>query len=90
MSSEILRIANLPIFWALCSIVVIITIIQAVIYTRLARKTASTLGISKDICNTAFKTGMISSIGPSIGVFIVMVGLMSVIGGPLSLSLIHI
>ena len=84
MSSEILRIANLPIFWALCSIVVIITIIQAVIYTRLARKTASTLGISKDICNTAFKTGMISSIGPSIGVFIVMVGLMSVIGGPLS------
>lgn len=27
---------------------------------------------------------MISSIGPSIGVFIVMVGLMSVIGGPLS------
>lgn len=84
MSSEILKIANMPIFWILCSVVVVITIIQAVIYTRLARKTANTLGISKDICNTAFKTGMVSSIGPSIGVFIVMVGLMSVIGGPLS------
>lgn len=84
MNSEILRIANLPIVWVLCSIVVIITLVQAVVFTRLAKKTAVTIGVSKEICNTAFKTGMISSIGPSIGVFIVMVGLMSVIGGPLS------
>ncbi|MDU4952274.1 MAG: DUF5058 family protein [Clostridium sp.] len=57
---------------------------QAVIFTRLARKTANTIGVPKSTCDKAFKTGMISSIGPSIGVFIVMVGLMSTIGGPLS------
>ncbi|NME65263.1 DUF5058 family protein [Clostridium cadaveris] len=79
-----LHIANKPIFWVLCSITVIITIIQAVIFTRLARKTANTIGVPKSTCDKAFKTGMISSIGPSIGVFIVMVGLMSTIGGPLS------
>lgn len=84
MSETILHIANKPIFWVLCSITVIITIIQAVIFTRLARKTANTIGVPKSTCDKAFKTGMISSIGPSIGVFIVMVGLMSTIGGPLS------
>ena len=84
MIETILHIANNTIFWVLCSITVIITIIQAVIFTRLARKTANTIGVPKSTCDKAFKTGMISSIGPSIGVFIVMVGLMSTIGGPLS------
>lgn len=84
MNSEILRIANLPVFWVLCSVVVIVTLLQAVIFTRLAKKTAKKIGVSDQVCNKAFKTGMVSSIGPSIGVFIVMVGLMSVIGGPMS------
>ena len=32
----------------------------------------------------AFRTGLITAIGPSIAVFIVMVGMMSVVGGPVT------
>ena len=33
---------------------------------------------------TAFRVGLISAIGPALGVFIVMVGLMTSIGGPMA------
>lgn len=84
MSEEILKIANSPILWVICGITVAIAVIQALLYMRLARKVSKDIGISQERCKQAVKTGMIASIGPSVSVFVVMVGLMSVIGGPMS------
>lgn len=84
MKSEILRIANESGVWIAAAPVVIVAAIQAIIYTRLARNTGKKLGVSDEVCNTAFKTGLITAVGPVIAIFIVMVGMMSVIGGPLS------
>lgn len=84
MNPEILRIANEFGVWLAAAPVVIVTAIQAVIYTKLARKTAKELNIPDEKCDMAFKTGLITAIGPVIAIFIVMVGMMSVIGGPIS------
>ena len=84
MNENIIRIANSPILWVICSITVIITLVQSFLYIRLSLKTAKKLNMPIEKCKKAFKSGLITSIGPSMGVFIVMVGMMSVIGGPLS------
>ncbi len=84
MNPEILKIANEIGVWLAATPVVIVTAIQAMIYTRLARKTAKELNVSDEKCSKAFKTGLITAIGPVIAIFIVMVGMMSVIGGPIS------
>ena len=51
---------------------------------RMARKTATKIHLPEEIPNKAFRIGLISAIGPAMGVFIVMVGLMAAIGGPMS------
>lgn len=84
MNPEILKIANQPIFWILGAIPVCIAVIQSILYTKLSMKNAEHVGLDQSTCKKAFKSGLITSIGPSIGVFIVLVGLMSVIGGPMS------
>ncbi len=84
MSPELLKLANSPVLWLLCSVLVIVAIVQAILFTRLANKTSKAIGMEKKDCKKAFKVGLVTAIGPSIGVFIVMVGMMTVIGGPLS------
>lgn len=84
MDEQILRIANEVGVWLAAAPVVIVTAVQAIMYTRLARSTAKKMGIPEETCNTAFKTGLITAIGPVFAIFIVMVGMMSVIGGPIS------
>lgn len=81
---ETLKIANTPLLWIICAGTVLITLIQSILYLRLSKKTSEALGISRERCSKAFKTGIITSIGPSISVFVIMVGLMAVIGGPMS------
>lgn len=47
-------------------------------------KAVATIQLDPEIPKKAFKIGLISAIGPAMGVFIVMVGLMTVIGGPMA------
>lgn len=81
---EYLSIANKPIFWVLCSITVLISFGQALLFMRQAKKTATEIQLPDEMPKKAFKIGLISAIGPACGVFIVMVGLMASIGGPMS------
>lgn len=81
---DYLKIANSGMVWVLCSITVAIAFLQALLYMRMARKTAAEANISNEIVNTSFRIGLISAIGPAMGVFIVMVGLMAAIGGPMA------
>lgn len=81
---EYLSIANAPIFWLLCGITVAISFIQALLFMRQAKKTANEIQLPQELPKKAFKIGLISAIGPACGVFIVMVGLMASIGGPMA------
>ena len=81
---DYLKIANSGPVWALCAITVAIALIQALLYMRMARNTATKIHLPDEIPNKAFRIGLISAIGPAMGVFIVMVGLMAAIGGPMA------
>ena len=81
---DYLAIANAPIFWALCGITVVISLAQALLFMRQAKRAAVEVNLEQGLANRAFKIGLISAIGPACGVFIVMVGLMASIGGPMA------
>ena len=81
---DYLAIANAPIFWALCGITVVISLAQALLFMRQAKRAAVEVNLEQGLANKAFKIGLISAIGPACGVFIVMVGLMASIGGPMA------
>lgn len=81
---EYLKIANSKIFWLLCLPVGLLVLIQAYIFSKKAMKSKEIVDLSMHDAKKAFRIGAISSIGPALGVFVVMLGLMSAIGGPLS------
>ena len=81
---DYLTISNLPIFWLLAGVTVIVSAVQAILYVRQANKATKACNLDPQLPRKAFKIGMISAIGPACGVFIVMVGLMSAIGGPMA------
>lgn len=82
MTESVYQIANSLGLWLVSFCLVIVVLIQALLYTRLAFKSAAEIGFPKEKCIQGFKSGMISAIGPSIAVFIVMIGLMSIVGVP--------
>lgn len=79
-----LTIANSYYLWLACLPLLIIVLFQAIIFSNKAKASAKIVGLSDYDVKKAFRIGMTSSIGPALGVFIVMLGLMSVIGGPLA------
>lgn len=81
---EHLIIANSTLMWIACLPTVFVVLLQAILYTKKTISIALKAEIPKSECLRAFRTGMISAIGPCISVFIVMVGLMSVVGAPLA------
>lgn len=81
---DYVEISNSLIVYALCGITVVIALVQAILYIRMAKKMTIKAQIPQKIPKTAFRVGLISAIGPALGVFIVMVGLMTSIGGPMA------
>lgn len=81
-----LDVANDPWMWLMCAPIVSMTIFQAFIFTKKAFNTSKVgaVNLTRKQCIQAFRTGMISAVGPAVAVFIVMLGLMAVIGGPMS------
>lgn len=81
---ELMAIANSTTVWLLCGVTVIVSLIQTLLFTRMANNMAKEAQIGPEVTKTAFRVGLISAIGPAIGVFIVMVGLMATIGSPMA------
>lgn len=77
-------ISNLPIFWLLAGVTVLISALQTILYIREAKKATKICQVDPAIPKKAFRIGLVSAIGPALGVFVVMVGLMSAIGGPIA------
>ena len=81
---EYLNVANSPLLWASAIPITALVVIQAVIFMKRAYASAHLVDLTKEEANKAFKVGALSAIGPAMGVFVVMLGLMAVIGGPLA------
>lgn len=79
-----LNYANSPALWLATVPVVVIVAIQAIIFTKKAWANAELANLSKEDAKKAFRVGATSAIGPALGVFVVMLGLMAAIGGPLA------
>jgi len=84
MSEDVLRVANSLGVWLMAAPIVILTIIQAYLYYKQIYKTAGMMELTPDQLKRAFRAGAVTAIGPSIAIFIIMVGLMSVIGAPMA------
>jgi len=86
----VLKIANSAPFWIISIIVVGIVIFQAIIFMKIAWKSAPEVGMTNKEVKTAIRTGFVSSIGPSFGIVVVLVSLIALIGSPITLMRIGI
>lgn len=79
-----MNIANCLGLWLTAIPAVFIVGLQAYIFSKKAYKAAPLCGLTHKQCNKAFRVGATSAVGPAMAVFIVMVGMMAVIGGPMT------
>ncbi len=83
---DYLQVANDPWMWIMAVPVIVLAGLQGIIFAKKAFHASETkvVNLTREQCFKAFKVGAISAIGPAISVFIVMLGMMAVIGGPMS------
>lgn len=79
-----LTIANSPILWIACAIPVTLVVVQAIIFMRKAWNAGLQIGMTSNRMRAAMKTGLITSIGPSIVILVGMVVLIATMGGPIA------
>jgi uncharacterized membrane protein len=84
--NNILSVANSLGLWVVCALMVSIVLIQALLIVRKCFKVAPQMNLTKEQCWNAIRSGAITAFAPSIGVLIVMLGLISSIGAPLAWS----
>lgn len=82
--SQVVAIANSTAVWVCSAAIVAVVVVQSILFVRLARKNAAAMGISPEDCALAFRTGLISSLGPAVACFVALVGLMATIGAPIA------
>lgn len=81
---EYLKVANDPIMWLMVLPAIVVVFIQIFLFSKRAFSAAHIVDMSKEEAKTAFKTGFISGIGPASSVFIVMLAMTAVLGGPIT------
>ncbi|QSX05540.1 DUF5058 family protein [Sedimentibacter sp. zth1] len=79
------EIANSPVLWFLTALAVGLVLLQTIRFLKKSFLAGKEMGISNERMKTAFVTGSISAIGPSIVIVIGMVSLLIVVGGPTAL-----
>ncbi|NMA54846.1 MAG: DUF5058 family protein [Firmicutes bacterium] len=84
MTQEYLSVANSPVLWLASAPLVIMVFVQAALFSKRAIDTAQKMGISGSSCLKAMRAGMVTAIGPAVAALIMMVGMMSVLGAPIS------
>ncbi len=90
MIAEVMKASHAAPVWIIAFIVIFIVIFQALMFIRMAKKTAPEIGMTPKEVRTAIKTGIIGSIGPSGGIGVVIISLTALIGSPLTMMRIGI
>ena len=81
MNASYLTTANDPVLWLLSLPLVAVVATLSISFIKKVKNIAPDIGLNEQDQKRAFRSGMISAIGPALGVFIVMLGLISKIGG---------
>lgn len=81
-STDILAVANQPVLWACAIGVFLVILVQSFVYMRAADRAVEAAGMTRQELRTAFRSGAIAAIGPSLAVVIVAVALLAVFGTP--------
>ncbi|MDO5017967.1 MAG: DUF5058 family protein [Lagierella massiliensis] len=79
-----LQAANSIWLWIACVPTLVLVIYQAIYFYKRVKDAAVLVDLGSGEVSKAFKIGAMSAIGPAFGVFVVMLGLSSQIGGPLA------
>lgn len=82
------EIANSLGLWIVCVPLLVLSIVQAFLIFRRAKSVADSgvVQLNSEEKNLALKTGLLTSIGPSITSFISIIGLQAVVGSPVALQ----
>ncbi|MCL1988368.1 MAG: DUF5058 family protein [Firmicutes bacterium] len=75
---------NSPIFWVVSAPLVLWVIFQSVLYIRLSFKQAEIIKYPKKNLYAAIKNGAITTVGPSVSLFVMIITMMTIFGGPLT------
>ena len=81
---EYLKVANDPLLWLMGVPLVFLVAAQAIIFSKKAFTSANLVNLTKQEAKDAFRIGAISAIGPAVAVFVVMLGMMAVVGAPMT------
>lgn len=73
---------NSPGLWIVSSFLVIISVVQAIVFMKVALKEASNLGIERKGIKAAIRSASVTAIGPSLSPVITLLSLVAVIGAP--------
>lgn len=79
-----LKIANSIGVWIACLPVLAIIVGQAILIYGRAKKASHLVGLTPQEGATAFKTGLITAIGPSLSAFISIIAMSAIMGGPVT------
>ena len=79
-----LEISNSMPLWLMALPTVAMVGVQAFIFSKKAYNAAPLVDLSHEQCRHAFRIGAISAVGPAVAVFIVMIGMMAVVGAPMT------
>ncbi|SCY81756.1 DUF5058 family protein [Alkaliphilus peptidifermentans] len=80
---DYLVIANSKVFFICGAVIISFIILQSLMYMRLAYKEGLKIGLSKDKMVKAFRTGVISTIVPTIAVIVALMTMTPVLGIPI-------
>jgi hypothetical protein len=84
MMSDVAVAANSWIMWGIAIVATVVVGVQAWLYIRLARRAAVRIGFPDEKCRKALRVGAIAAIGPSFAIFVVLVGMIAIIGTPMA------
>lgn len=84
MVKETLKVANSPGLWVCSLITVILVFVQMGLYLRLANKEANRIGFEQSKLKKSFGIGFKTAVGPAMAGFVVLVGMVSALGMPIT------
>lgn len=75
-------VINSPGVWAVSSLMIIVLLISACVYVKMALEEAKRIGLERKRCIAGLRSAMITAIGPSLSPVIIAFALIAVIGAP--------
>jgi hypothetical protein len=90
LHDQVIQIANSFPAWIINLFIVGLVLFQTLIFGKISWDYKDTFKVSSLEVKKAFRSGIITTLGPALSVFIVGLGLIAQIGGPLTLARLSI